>query len=330
MMKMLISILFLALMGFTGGTAHGNDAIEITEWLVPWQNTRPRDPFVDTLDRVWFVGQKGGYIAYLDPSSGQFKRFELELGAGPHNLVVDGQGQVWYAGNLKTYIGKLDPATGKITRFPMSNPDARDPHTLVFDGKGDIWFTVQWGNFVGKFITATGEHHLIPVPTPRARPYGIVVDAQNRPWFVEVGSYKLATVDPETMKIREIPLPRQEARPRRLVTTSDGNIWYVDYAQGFLGRYNPVTGIFREWPTPGGTSARPYGMAVDDRDRLWFVECGPRPNRFVGFAPETQKFFSMTEIESGGGSVRHMFFHKPQREIWFGTDTNTIGRARVP
>jgi len=25
-----------------------------------------------------------------------------------------------------------------------------------------------------------------------------------------------------------------------------------------------------------------------------------------------------------------MYFHRPTREIWFGTDAGTIGRARVP
>ena len=71
-------------------------------------------------------------------------------------------------------------------------------------------------------------------------------------------------------------------------------------------------------------------MAVDDKDRLYFVESGVRPNRFVGFDPATEEFFTETEIASGGGTVRHMFFHAPTREIWFGTDTNNIGRARVP
>lgn len=71
-------------------------------------------------------------------------------------------------------------------------------------------------------------------------------------------------------------------------------------------------------------------MTVDDRDRLWFVETGPDPNRLVGFDPEAGSFFSLTEIPSGGGTVRHMVFHGPTRTIWFGTDANTIGRAQVP
>ena len=35
-------------------------------------------------------------------------------------------------------------------------------------------------------------------------------------------------------------------------------------------------------------------------------------------------------LASGAGAVRHMYFHPSTREIWFGTDANTIGRAKVP
>lgn len=328
-MKISARVFLLSLMLFYAGTALGNETIEIKEWPVPWKNTRPRDPYVDAGGRVWFVGQKGDYIAYFAPPSGSYKRFELDSGTGPHNLLVDTEGSVWYAGNQKAHIGKLDPATGKIIQFPMTHPGAHDPHTLVFDRNGDIWFTVQQGNFVGKFSVAQGSSQLIPMPTPDARPYGIIVDSGNRPWIAEFGTHKLAFVDPGTMQITEIPLLRTAARPRRLVETASGHIWYVDYAQGYLGRLNPVTGDIAEWPVPGGASAKPYGLAVDHQNRLWFVECGPQPNRFVGFDPQTQKFFSVTEIGSGGGCVRHMYFHAPSGEIWFGTDRDTIGRAKI-
>ena len=36
------------------------------------------------------------------------------------------------------------------------------------------------------------------------------------------------------------------------------------------------------------------------------------------------------EIDSGGGTVRHMVYEPSTREIWFGTDTNTVGRAKIP
>jgi virginiamycin B lyase len=170
---------------------------------------------------------------------------------------------------------------------------------------------------------------IVRVPTPNARPYGIVVAPDGRPWIVLFGTNKLATVDPTTFALREIPLPREDARPRRLVVTSDGIIWYGDYRGGRLGRYAPATGAFREWSLPGGAGSLPYAMAGDARGRIWLVETGPRPNRFVMFDPRTSTFGAPAPIPSGAGSVRHMMFHRATRTIWFGTDANTIGRARL-
>lgn len=305
-------------------------AVEIEEWPVPWQGTRPRDPYVGPDGGVWFVGQGGDYVARFDAASGAFEKIDLESGVGPHNLIVDDAGMVWYAGNRAAHIGKVDPATGEIVRYEMPDPQARDPHTMTFDGHGHIWFTVQSGNFVGRLTMDSGHIELIEVPTPNARPYGIVTDPAGQPWVVEVGTNKLATVDPDTLELTEIELPRDGARPRRVGMTSNGDVWYVDYAQGYLGRYEPETGSFEEWLAPAGEGSRPYGMAVDGKDRIWFVETGPATNRLVGFDPGTGKFFSVTPIPSRAGAVRHMYFHAPERAIWFGTDTNNIARAMVP
>jgi virginiamycin B lyase len=321
-----LSRLLLSVILWFGMAAAATGAI--TEWQVPWPDTRPRDPYVAPDGRVWFCGQKAGYLARFNPDSGEFKRFDLDQGEGPHNLIIDAQGAVWYAGNLTGHIGRLDPETGAIRKFPMPDPRAVDPHTLAWDRDGNIWFTVQGGNFVGKLDVKTGLARLIEVPTPGARPYGIVVGADNRPWIVLFGTNKLATVDPASFALSEIPLPREDARPRRLEITSDGAVWYVDYNEGMLGRYAPTDGSFREWPLPGGAKSRPYGMAVDDRDRLWMVESGSSPNRLVGFDPAQEEFLPALEVDAG--TVRHMYFHPETREIWFGTDTNFLARYRVP
>ena len=60
---------------------------------------------------------------------------------------------------------------------------------------------------------------------------------------------------------------------------------------------------------------------------LW--KPSPEPNRFVGFDSQTQEFFSITEIDSGGGTIRNMMYYLPGQEVWFGTDMNTVGRAQV-
>ncbi|MFW6010321.1 MAG: virginiamycin B lyase family protein [Gemmatimonadota bacterium] len=311
-------------------SAPASDTLDLREWDVPWEDTRPRDPYVRDRSRVWFVGQRGDYVAYLDPSSDEFERFDLDDGTGPHNLIVAEDGTVWYAGNRAAHIGTVDPSTGEITKYPMPDEAARDPHTLVFGQDDDIWFTVQGGNFVGRLDRSSGDVQLVEVPTEGARPYGIKVTADNRPWIVLLGTNKLATVDPETMELREIEMPRPDARPRRMAITSDEAVWYVDYAQGYLGRYDPSSGDFEEWRTPAGADSRPYGMAKDAQDRLWFVETGVSPNQMVGFDPETETFAWRDEIPSGGGTVRHMNYYEPTGEIWFGADTNTIGRLRVP
>lgn len=323
------TLFLLALAIVVPGTALAQ-TVTLQEWTVPWADTRPRDPYVDPQGRVWFVGQEGNYVASLDPKSGEFKRFKIEDGTFPHNLIVDARGFVWYAGNRNGRIGRLDPASGAIKTFLMPDSTVRDPHTLVFDRAGDIWFTAQGGNHVGKLTVSTGKVDLIKVPTPRARPYGIAVDSRGNVWVNLFGSNKLAMIDAKTMKLEEIALPRAEARTRRIGITSDDAVWYVDYAGGQLGRYDPKSQRVTEWELPGGTGSRPYAMAIDNQDRIWMVETGAQPNTFVGFNPKTESFFPTSSIESGGGTVRHMYFHPASKEIWFGTDRGTIGRARLP
>ena len=305
--------------------------LQITEWKVPWEKTRPRDPYLDAQGRVWFVGQAGNYIAYLEPGTGKFKRYEIEEGTHPHNLIVDASGTVWFAGNRNARIGALDAVSGKSTIYAMPDATPRDPHTLVFDSKGDIWFTAQQGNYVGHLATKTGKVRLVKVPTEKARPYGIVVDRNDRPWFNEFGSNKIGTIDPATMTLREYSLPHEGTRARRLAVTKDGAVWYGDYMRGMLGRFDPKTGATREWAMPAGARSLPYAVARDDKDRIWLAETGVQPNRLVGFDTKSESWISITPIaESGGGTVRHMVFHEPTRTIWFGTDANTIGRAKIP
>lgn len=322
--------LFILFLLFTDLVCAEAEILDIKEWQVPYDNSRPRDPYVAPDGKVWFCGQLGAYIAVLDPVSGEFKKYDMKDKVRPHNLIIDDQGIVWYAGNTHGYIGRLDPATGKIKKYRMPNDDARDPHTLVFDSQGDIWFTVQQGNYVGKLFVKTGEIKLVAVPTPSSGPYGIWMDSNDRPWIALFWTNKLATLDPVTFAIKEIELPRNKTLPRRLAVTSDNTVWYVDYQGGYLGQYNPATTEIQEWLMPGKNRSRPYGMIVDEHDRIWFVETGLSPNRLVGFDTSRKSFFSQTEIPSGGGSIRHMYYHPASKAIWFGADTNTIGRAIVP
>jgi len=158
--------------------------VEIDEWQVPVrmdasgklydgvpatfeERTRPRDPAIDGKGRVWFCGQAGNYLAYYEPASETFGRFDLAPNTRPHNLIVDGNDRVWYAGNGNGHIGRLDPASGTIDQFAMP-PAIKDPHTLVLDSDGDMEVVVGsgWGAAnscaVRAFDVSGGSATMIP------------------------------------------------------------------------------------------------------------------------------------------------------------------------
>jgi virginiamycin B lyase len=314
----------------TTGVASAESALDIREWEVPYANSRPRDPFAESATSVWFVGQRTGYLANLDVGTGEFRKIELRAGSGPHNLIVASDGAVWYAGNRKGLIGRYDPATGDIEEIPMPDAAARDPHTLVFDAdEKNIWFTVQGGNMVGRLNIESRQVDLVPSATKSSRPYGIKMAPDGSVWIALFGTNKLARIDPTSLQLTEIVLPRDGALPRRLEITSDGRVWYVDFLGGRLGVYEPDSGSFQEWLLPQGEKAQPYGMASDEQGRVWLVAGGVRPNVFMGFDPETEQFFGATDVPSGGGTIRHMHYHAPSGAVWFGTDTNYVGRVIV-
>lgn len=300
----------------------------IHEWEVPWPNTRPRDPWMGPDGRVWFVGQTGDYAATLDPETGEFERFDLEPGTGPHTVITNENG-AWYAGNRAQHIGRIDPQTGEIERYELPGDGRRDPHTMDFTAAGNIWFTAQHGNQIGYLEFASGDITLHDVPTPRSRPYGLMLDANQQPWVSLFGTNKLATVAGLGEAVEEIELPRDEARPRRPTVTEDGRVWYVDFADGYLGVYDPESGEIEEWQTPGGASSAPYAITTDGEDRVWFSETGHSPNRLIAFDPATETFLPALELADGGGIVRHITYHAPSRTIWFGADTGTIGRIQL-
>lgn len=301
--------------------------LEIKEWTVPWENTRPRDPYVSPDGRIWFVGQVGDYVASLNPENGEMKKFDIP-GAGPHTVIVSADGTPWYAGNKDKHIGSMNPETGEVTLFPM--PDGiKDPHTMDWTADGKLWFTAQWSNIIGRLDTETGEVTRVELPQQNMRPYGLVAGPDDRPWVAFMGNNAIGTVNPDTMELEIIPTPNEDSLIRRIGMTSDGRVWWGDNAMGYIGVYNPVDKSMKQWPTPGGEAAGIYALTVDSQDRVWYVETGIQPNRFIGFDTRTEQFISIDEVPSGGITIRHMVYDEKSDAIWFATDANTVGKAVV-
>lgn len=148
---------------------------------------------------LWFSKQMVNKLGRLDPKTGEFREYPLVEGknSGPHGLLADHGGNLWFTANFGGYIGKLDPRTGKITQYPMPSEKADDPHTAVFDANGMLWFTLQGGNMVGRLDPKTGKIELKEVPTESALPDGIQINSKDVPIFCELGTNKMASMNPD-------------------------------------------------------------------------------------------------------------------------------------
>jgi len=154
-----------------------------------------------------------------------------------------------------------------------------------------------------------------------------VISSRGVPFFVEFGSNKIASIDPDTMAITEYPLPNADTRPRRVAITSDDVLWYADYSRGYLGRFDPRTGEATEWPSPGGPKSQPYGITAYN-DIIWYSESAVRPNTLVRFDPKTQKFQTWA-IPSGGGVVRNMMATKEGNLVIAESGVNKVALVEV-
>lgn len=329
-------VAFLALAPASGAQAQqAEDAASAygpKTWDVPFgARTRPRDPYADAQGRVWFVGQAGNYIAYMDAKSGEFKRFAIDSGTHPHNLVVH-NGQVWFTGNRNNRLVRLDPATGRLTTFRIPE-GVRDPHTMIFDPKrGVAWFTAQQAGVIGRFDPETGQFRLWRTGE-RSRPYGVVVDSKGNPWVDLFGTNRIATIDARTNELRTYTLPNERARPRRIAITSDDQVYWGDYTRGYLGHLDPRTGRMQEWPLPLAARALPYAMTTDDRNVVWVAQNGYDgiPATLVAFDPTSKQFVAEVPVgRPAPNTIRHMTFDPATRQIWFGTDQGAIGKVSVP
>jgi virginiamycin B lyase len=303
----------------------------IKQWPVPTPGSRPHDPFAASDGAIWYSGQLSSKLGRLDPKTGAFKEYPVRMQTAPHGLTEDRDGNIWFTGNHLSLIGKLDPKTGNVTEYPMPDPKAKDPHTIAIDPSGMVWFTAQQGNMVGRLDPKSsdkgGAIKLVTSPTPNSRPYGIVINSKGIPVFVEFGSNKIATIDPQTMAIKEYALPDAASRPRRLALGPDDVVWYADYSRGYLGQLDLATGAHKEWQSPSGPHSLPYGM-VFTKGAVWYNESGAKPNTIVRFDPRTEKFQSWA-IPGGGDIVRNMSVTPDGNPVTANSLVNQVGLIEV-
>jgi virginiamycin B lyase len=274
---------------------------------MPSLGQRSRDPVQGPDGRIWYVGQWGNVLGYINPDTGAIREYPLPPKSLPHTVNVDKDGTPWWTGKGNGTIGKTDPQSGKHTVYKM--PDGvRDPHTAEFDKNGIMWFSAQQSNYVGRFDPATGDTKVWPLKTKDAKPYGVKIADNGDIWIACNGAACLIRIDAKTNEITEIKLPTPGTTVRRLdIDLKDDKVWYVNSGKGKLGVHDPRTGQIKEWDSPSGPTSHPYAIVVID-GIVWYNESNVRPDMLVRFDPNTEKFQSWP-VPSGtinAGIIRHM------------------------
>ncbi|HEX3972904.1 MAG TPA: carboxypeptidase regulatory-like domain-containing protein [Stellaceae bacterium] len=165
----------------------------------------------------------------------------------PHDVLRDKDGIIWFSEFGDPAIGALDPKTGKVTEYhlPSSKPNfPTGTLDLEPDGKGDYWLALMFQTGLAKFDTRTKTFQIYPIPVA-----------------LNSDSAQQSMVMPKGVGI-------------------DGKVWTNMVNRQSVMRMDLATGAFElidpfaSTPPGSGVEHSPYGMVVDGKNDLYFMDFG--------------------------------------------------------
>jgi virginiamycin B lyase len=148
------------------------------------------------------------------------------------------------------------------------------PHDPLATKDGALWWSGQLSNKLGRIDPKTGTMREYTLKSPHSGPHGLTEDKDGNIWFTgNVGSF-IGKLDPKTGITTEYAMPDPKAKdPHTLIFDHDGILWFTVQQANMLGRLDPKGGVVKlvTSPTP---KSRPYGMAVNSKNVVYFVEFG--------------------------------------------------------
>jgi virginiamycin B lyase len=165
------------------------------------------------------------------------------------------------------------PAQASIKLWNVPTPGSR-PHDPAAARDGSIWWTGQLSDRIGRLDPKTGATREYVMPTKHTAPHGLMEDKDGNIWFTGNGAGLIGKLDPKTGGVTEYKLPDPEVRdPHTLIFDHRGILWFTAQQANTVGRLDPKTGEIKLVTSPTPRS-RPYGMAVNSKGTVFFVEFG--------------------------------------------------------
>ncbi len=108
-------------------------------------------------------------------------------------------------------------------------------------------------------------------------PWGIAVNDQSSPWFVEQGSNRIARLSGGT--VTEWPIPTLGCVAWNIILDPNGNPWFTEKVGNKIAKFEFQSGKFYEWTLPVPTDTiEPRGLVWNTSNTgqqfgdLWFTE----------------------------------------------------------
>jgi virginiamycin B lyase len=205
--------------------------------------------------------------------------------------------------------GTVDAA---IRLWPVPTPGSR-PHDPLATRDGAIWWTGQLANTLGRLDPKTGQTREYKLKTPHTGPHGLTEDRDGNIWFTGNGSSLIGKLDPKTGEVTEYPMPNPDAKdPHTLIFDRDGILWFTVQQANMVGRLDPRTGEIKlvTSPTP---KSRPYGMALNSKNVVFFVEFGT--NKVASIDARTMAITEYSLPNSGARPRRIAI--SPDDMVWY-------------
>jgi virginiamycin B lyase len=290
----------IAVAALTFAAAASAAAAEMTFYPLP-PGSFPHDVAPAPDGRVWFTGQRQGFMGLFDPRSGKLEKIPLGPGAAPHGVVVGPDGAAWVTEGGQNAIARVDPASHAVKLFPLPREfSGANLNTPAVDKNGVVWFTGQSGVY-GRVDPKTGKVDAWTSPKGRG-PYGMTTTPAGEVWYASLAGDHIARIDAATGAATVVEPPRPGVGPRRVWSDSKGMIWVSFWSAGGLGRYDPVARAWAHFPMPQSKSGT-YSVYVDDKDRVWATDW--MANAIQRFDPATQTYATFPS-DKRNANVRQM------------------------
>jgi virginiamycin B lyase len=96
---------------------------QLSVFLTPTQNSRPRRGRVDHEGRVWFAEYQGERIGMFDPKTASMKEWKVPTAwSAPYDAAAGKNGEAWTGSMLTDRVSRLDIKTGNVTDYPLPRP----------------------------------------------------------------------------------------------------------------------------------------------------------------------------------------------------------------